>query len=660
MKNIFPVILIFFLISNVLMSKEYAVKIRTNVKTDLKLLQNIITRFDDVKISSNGKFIYNDDNNFITIICNASQLKKLQALNYQIEKVTDIITQHTIINKSDNPIPYQFGWPRQSAIDWPFYLSSATIADMNHDGIWEISVTHSFSTAIDPLLYVYKPNGAFVTGFPYSIPFGTLQSSASWEISAMGDVDGDGELEIVHADENGNIYAHKYNGSMLPGFPFSTGPTNEHSVPALIDVNNDSKAEIIITSRDRSNDQNAALHVFNYSGSGLTELSGFPKTYTMGSVSSPVVADIDNDGLYEIFVGTGYSSSSAYNGRILCYTSDGNVKPGWPLIVGPYGVGSAPSLYDLNNDNKLDVIIRIKLATPSDSINGIYAFDYSGIILPNFPFAVPSGHPYANVSIGDIDNDSEVEIGFGTVQAVGLGEVYVWNLNGTVLTGFPRGVYATWVDGSTAMGDVSGDGIPDIIAPTNGGKIYAFNMTGDSVSGFPVSSEATYLNAFNSSPTLVDIDRDGDVELFAPCNDRKIYCWDTPGLYDSSKTWSTYKGNSARTGTQFAPLIVAVEPISSNIPTNYYLSQNYPNPFNPVTSINFAIPHSAHVKLTVYNSLGKIATGLIDEQLSAGEYKIKWKAGEQPSGLYFYRIEIHSDKFNKESFSQTLKMVLLK
>jgi hypothetical protein len=65
---------------------------------------------------------------------------------------------------------------------------------------------------------------------------------------------------------------------------------------------------------------------------------------------------------------------------------------------------------------------------------------------------------------------------------------------------------------------------------------------------------------------MIDIDHDGDVELFAPCHDRKIYCWDTPGIYDSTKVWSTYKGNAARTGTQFANTLIGVKPVSGNVP----------------------------------------------------------------------------------------------
>jgi Secretion system C-terminal sorting domain/FG-GAP-like repeat len=656
MKKIFLFLLPFIFSINSMYAGNYAVRISIDNKSKLSSLSKFITRFEDVKVTSKGKFIYNEENDFVTAICNESQLGRLTASGFVIDKVEKYIepAEQDILPPD---LPYQFGWPRQSSNDWPFYNSSTTIADMNGDGLLEIGITHSFST-VNPILYVYKFNGAYVIGFPYVIPFGTLQNSGSWEIPAMGDIDGDGQLEIVHADENGNIYAHKYDGSMVTGFPYNTGGTNEHSVPALQDVNNDGKAEIIITSYDRNNDLNAQLHVFNYTGSTLAEIQGFPINYPKGSVSSPVVADVDHDGNYEIFVGTGYDASSSYTGRILCYMANGNPKPGWPVMVGNYAVGSPGTLVDINNDNKLDFLIRVQIS----GVNGIYAFDFAGNIISPFPFVVPSGHPNANVCVGDVDNDGQLEVGFGSVEAVDLGKVFVWKLNGSLLPGYPQPVNATWVDGSTAMADVSGDGVVDIIAPTNLGKIYAFNMNGALVTGFPLSSQATILNGFETSPTMVDIDHDGDVELFAPCHDRKIYCWDTPGIYDSSKIWSTYKGNPARTGTKFADYQVGVKNIGSSLPSKFYLYQNYPNPFNPVTKIKFDVPTSNltlsgakgyYVKLTIYDILGREAAILVNKQLAPGTYEEEFNGTSLPSGIYFYRLYAGN-------IIQTKKMALIK
>jgi len=93
--------------------------------------------------------------------------------------------------------------------------------------------------------------------------------------------------------------------------------------------------------------------------------------------------------------------------------------------------------------------------------------------------------------------------------------------------------------------------------------------------------------------------------------------------------------------------------IQSGIPANYQLSQNYPNPFNPVTNIKFAILRTGFVKLEIFDASGKTVQTLVNENLSAGNYKIGFEGTGLASGIYFYRIET-------AEFSDVKKMVLVK
>lgn len=68
---------------------------------------------------------------------------------------------------------------------------------------------------------------------------------------------------------------------------------------------------------------------------------------------------------------------------------------------------------------------------------------------------------------------------------------------------------------------------------------------------------------------------------------------------------------------------------------DYKLYQNYPNPFNPQTKITFEIPQKAHVKLIIYNSLGKEVGRLVDEVLDAGIYNQLFTPVHLPSGVYY-------------------------
>jgi hypothetical protein len=88
-------------------------------------------------------------------------------------------------------------------------------------------------------------------------------------------------------------------------------------------------------------------------------------------------------------------------------------------------------------------------------------------------------------------------------------------------------------------------------------------------------------------------------------------------------------------------------------PSTFSLSQNYPNPFNPSTIINYQLPINSFVTLKVYDVLGNEVETLIDEEKSAGEYEIEFRASELGSGVYFYTLRAGE-------FVQCKKMLLLK
>ncbi|MHB8905127.1 MAG: T9SS type A sorting domain-containing protein [Melioribacteraceae bacterium] len=99
-------------------------------------------------------------------------------------------------------------------------------------------------------------------------------------------------------------------------------------------------------------------------------------------------------------------------------------------------------------------------------------------------------------------------------------------------------------------------------------------------------------------------------------------------------------------------VITSVESIDG-VPTTYALAQNYPNPFNPSTNIQFSIPTSSNVKLTIFNILGEEIAVLVNGYMNAGNYKVTFNASNLPSGLYLYRIQ-------SENFTQVKKMLLMK
>ena len=84
---------------------------------------------------------------------------------------------------------------------------------------------------------------------------------------------------------------------------------------------------------------------------------------------------------------------------------------------------------------------------------------------------------------------------------------------------------------------------------------------------------------------------------------------------------------------------LAVEGRSSgSVPSTFALGQNYPNPFNGVTVISYDLPKTAHVRLEIYDMLGRRVAVLVDRVQPAGRRRAIWNAEGAASGIYLIRL----------------------
>lgn len=117
--------------------------------------------------------------------------------------------------------------------------------------------------------------------------------------------------------------------------------------------------------------------------------------------------------------------------------------------------------------------------------------------------------------------------------------------------------------------------------------------------------------------------------------------------YRSGNNFDIYESGFNTSG------FVAINGTGTNAPTEFSLSQNYPNPFNPATVINYQLPISSNVKLSIFNALGQQVSILVNESQNAGSHTVKWSAVNLPSGIYIYKLEA-------AGFTESKKMVLIK
>lgn len=139
----------------------------------------------------------------------------------------------------------------------------------------------------------------------------------------------------------------------------------------------------------------------------------------------------------------------------------------------------------------------------------------------------------------------------------------------------------------------------------------------------------------------------GNAELTNPLYLDSFQFTYTPG----SPVQGTLYMDDLRTAaiTQF----VSVDEPVSGLPDDFSLDQNYPNPFNPVTNIRFGMPEASHVRIEVYDLLGRRVAELQNGPMRAGYHTLGFDASRLSSGLYLYTLR--TDRINL-----TRKMMLVK
>ncbi len=101
------------------------------------------------------------------------------------------------------------------------------------------------------------------------------------------------------------------------------------------------------------------------------------------------------------------------------------------------------------------------------------------------------------------------------------------------------------------------------------------------------------------------------------------------------------------------PETQGVEGQSSPVPARFELYPIYPNPFNASAVIRYDLNTSGHVRLVVYDNLGRTVKTLVNQLQRPGRYSFQFDATSLPSGIYLCRLEV-------DGMKKTARMVVLK
>ncbi len=424
----------------------------------------------------------------------------------------------------------------------------AATGDFNGDGKADVAVANFSSGTISVML----GNGD-----------GTLQPAVKYAVGyeplaiVVADFNGDGKLDLAVASTGcspcssgqmpGGVWLLKGNGdgtfgtavNILPGVPGSL---------TVADFNHDGRPDLAVAAFGSS-----AIQVLLGNGDGTFKA---PTLVTPGDFTGNAVAvgDVNGDGKLDIV------SVDVSAGNILTLPGNGDGTFKAPITSGTQSLFQSflvLALGDFNGDGKLDVVtldigsnyIQVWMGngdgtfkapvnyTTATQPTSVVVADFNGdgrldlaisdgdgtapgiaVLLGNGNGTfqnpvnyVPSGNPVRQIATGDFNGDGRIDF-VAASQVVGL-PAGVWivlgNGNGTFQTAadYPAGMFPQ----GAAIGDVNGDGIPDVVAVSNGSN---------TISVFLGNGDGTFQKAVNYpvgqgafSVAIADINGDGKPDV---------------------------------------------------------------------------------------------------------------------------------------------------
>ncbi len=519
---------------------------------------------------------------------------------------------HTTLAGGVTPPLWDIALPAATCLDQSHpncHTSSPAIVDVNGDGRLDIVVgtNNGHVLAVDPdgdVLWDRDISGAF------GMSPGTHQVHAS---PAVGDLDGDGQMEVVVAAgalnsetcTQGGVIVLNAAGQTRPGWPFlaaddvvdPAGCTDTiFSTPAMGDLDNDGDLEIVAGGFDKR------LYAWEHDGDLVANfpidshhLARLGWDILEGRLadtiwSSPALADLDGDGYLDIIIGTDEGNfddrwggdsggwecpyelppgwSPGYCGGAL-YVVDlfGQSLPGFPIYIHE-AIQSSPLVIDLDDDGWLEIIIgtgtfyhQNSPDHPTDEFR-VYAWTHTGDPVAGWEGGRPTLAPVAaSPAVGNLVGDAGLEV----VAADITGNFYAWHANGGGVVGFPMTPLTIFGNRSNfnvgkglVLADYDTIDSQMEILGTIGWEVTVVDGDGQQLTSpfYPCVRCFYTVGTLLNTPAVGDVDGDGQLELVA--HNSRLYLWDLPESSDEAD-WPMFRRSANRVGAEPMPLAIYLD-----------------------------------------------------------------------------------------------------
>jgi outer membrane protein assembly factor BamB len=464
------------------------------------------------------------------------------------------------------------------------WLAGPAVADLDGDEVMEIIVARS------GLIQTWDPEGSLL--WTYDTGVGRI-----WASPVVADLRPDlPGLEIAVA-ARAQIHLIGADGAAVPGFPVTW--EDELRSLAVGDLDGDGSLEIIVApARGSPSDVIAAFHAdgsvvagFPPQAAGVSGCEVDGRCYLAGCFDQNLaVADLDGDGQADVVAPHDNAYASIHHGSGVAFDADpgfaalktpgvrylhdlAEAQQGWApdeaSALQAHFTNTAPAIADLDGDGTPEIIMlgSVQNAAQTDRYKGVAVwvvrpdvtrlpgFDppvhFPGYLAGLWDFEGTNVVAATNqVSIADLDAEVPgkeiVFAGFdGAIHAVSAAGSVLWTSSYTtddrVLTG------------GVVIGDLDRDGVPEIVFASyspdeDKSKLFVLDAGGNILHQVPLPRRGAM-----AVPTLADVDGDGSVEIVVSLKDAQdmiesVLVYTVPGSATNCLPWPTARGSLLRDG----------------------------------------------------------------------------------------------------------------
>jgi hypothetical protein len=343
----------------------------------------------------------------------------------------------------------------------------------------------------------------------------------------VADTNGDGIPDLIANDEGAiQVLFGNSNGTFWTGPSTNTGWRAGLNIVAT-DLTGNVTVDIVITGGPDGDNPPLGVGVCLGNGNGTFHDAVFyPAPNDTGMGGNPVVGDFNGDGIPDI-AAVGSLGVWLFTGK-----GDGTFNPGVLAVALATGAGGDLAAGDFNGDNKLDLVVALTFGGADESGNGFVVLLGNG----NGTFQAPQAFSEPKKPLGLVVG-TLTKGGHPSIVLSSSAGAYLYYGNGAGGFSGPRGVDLT---GTPAIGDVNGDGLPDLVFP---GVNIVFGAGGGTFTkpySYTVDSTGGGHNV-----VLADLRNDGLTDIVTDAQDAiSVLLSQGKGSYEDGQ-WTAVTGGAA-------------------------------------------------------------------------------------------------------------------